>query len=123
MSDEKVRIIELKNDSDYQHLLGDDPQTSGMRAGRIYLKAGEECRKHSTEQHEEMLVFLSGKGTALIGEQKSPLEVGHGKVCYMPPYTIHNIKNTGTEPLVYIYCVAPVQSGAGDHTGQDEHHH
>ncbi|MHC5138324.1 MAG: hypothetical protein ACYSOF_00285 [Planctomycetota bacterium] len=29
-------------------------------------------------------------------------------MCYIPPRTEHNILNTSTEPLVYIFCVAPV---------------
>ncbi len=122
-SPEKVCIIDLKNDTEYQKLLGGRPQTSGMRSGKVYLQPGETCGRHSTEQHEEMLVFLSGKGTALIGEEESPFEVGQGKISYIPPYTIHNIKNTSTEPLVYIYCVAPVQLGAKDRPAHEEHHH
>jgi mannose-6-phosphate isomerase-like protein (cupin superfamily) len=119
----KVRVIDLADSSEYQRLLGGRPQTSGMRSGRVYLKQGETCGRHSTEQHEEMLVFLSGRGTALIGEEETSFEVGQGRICYIPPYTIHNIKNTGTEPLVYIYCVTPVQLGAEDHSEQHEHQH
>ena len=105
----KVRVIDLTNNPEYQRLLGGRPQTGGMRSGRVYLKPGEECGRHSTEQHEEMLIFLSGRGLALIGEEENSYPVGEGKVSYIPPYTIHNIKNTGTEPLIYIYCVAPVE--------------
>lgn len=109
MSSGKVCIIDLKNDAEYQKLLGGKPQTRGMRSGRVYLQPGETCGQHSTEQHEEMLVFLSGRGLALIGEEENSYPVGKGKVSYIPPHTIHNIKNTGTEPLIYIYCVAPVR--------------
>lgn len=119
----KVCIIDLKNNPEYQKLLSGRPQTCGMRSGRVYLKAGEECGRHSTGQHEEMLAFLSGKGTALIGEKESPFDVGQGKISYIPPHTIHNVKNTGAEPLVYIYCVTPVQLGAKDHPAHEEHHH
>jgi len=105
----KVLVIDLADNPEYQHLLGGEPPTCGMRSGRVYLQPGETCGRHSTEQHEEMLVFLSGKGTALIGEQETPFEVGQGKVSYIPPHTIHNVKNTGAEPLIYIYCVTPVE--------------
>ena len=108
MGCEKLLIIELKKEPEYQPLLTGVPQTCGMRSGRVYLKPGETCGRHSTEDHEEVLVFLSGKGVALIGEEQTPYEVGAGKVCYIPPFTMHNNKNTGTEPLVYIYCVTPV---------------
>lgn len=113
-------ITDLSSGSEYQPLLEGRPQTCGMRSGRVYLQPGETCGQHSTEDHEELLVFLSGRGTALIGEEQTPREVGAGQICYIPPYTTHNNKNTGTEPLVYIYCVAPVDEHDEDH---DEDHH
>ena len=106
----EVCIIDLKDAAEYQQLLGGKPQTCGMRSGRVYLQPGESCGRHSTKAHEELLIFLSGKGMTLIGEEETPFEVSKGKVCYIPPHTIHNNKNTGTEPLVYIYCVVPVCS-------------
>lgn len=106
-SAERVLIIDLQEGPDYQKLLDGEPQTWGMRAGRVFLQPGQSCGQHSTKQHEELLVFLSGQGLLVIAEQDS-LDVGQGKVSYIPPSTVHDVKNTGTEPLVYIYCVAPV---------------
>jgi len=106
-SSEKVLVIDLNKNPEYQRLLDGQPQTRGMRSGRIYLQPGASCGQHSTEAHEELLVFLSGQGLLLIGAKKR-LPVGEGKVCYIPPNTVHDIKNTGTESLIYIYCVAPV---------------
>ena len=123
MHSEKVLIIDLTDGPEYQPLLVGKPQTCGMRSGRVYLKPGEDCGQHSTKAHEETLVFLSGKGTSLIGDGKAAYEVGQGKICYIPPHTIHNIKNTGTEPLIYIYCVAPIGSRAEDHTEEHQHQH
>ena len=105
----KVLVMDLSEKPEYQQFLEGKPQTRGMRSGRVYLQPGQSIGQHSTEAHEELLVFLAGKGVALIGEEETPYEVGQGKVCYIPPYTIHNNKNTGTEPLIYIYCVAPVK--------------
>ncbi len=110
MSSGKVLVMDLNRNSEYQQLLDGKLQTCGMRSGRVYLQPGESCGQHSTKAHEELLVFLSGKGVMLIGEEEISYEVGAGKVCYIPPHTSHNNKNTGTEPLVYIYCVAPVNS-------------
>jgi len=103
---EKALVIDLNDASEYQRLLGGEPQTCGMRSGRVYLGASQACGQHSTKENEEMLVFLSGKGVLLIGENES-LQVGEGKVCYIPPDTVHDVRNTGTKPLIYIYCVAP----------------
>jgi mannose-6-phosphate isomerase-like protein (cupin superfamily) len=123
MPSRNVLIIDLLDKPEYQPLLTGLPQTCGMRSGRVYLKPGEECGQHSTKANEEMLTFLSGKGTALIGEEKNALAVGKGKISYIPPNTLHNIVNTGDEPLVYIYCVAPVQSGLDERSEGHDHHH
>ena len=106
MSAENVIVIDLNDKAEYQPLLTGRPQSCGMRSGRVYLSPGESCSQHSTNANEEMLVFLAGNGRALIGDSGS-CDVGYGKVCYIPPHTTHSIENTGGEPLVYIYCVAP----------------
>jgi quercetin dioxygenase-like cupin family protein len=106
---QKFFSMGLSPQPEYQPLLTSVPQTCGMRAGRVYLKPGEECGTHSTKAHEEMLTFLEGRGAALIGEEKIANEVEKNNIVYIPPFTVHNIKNTGTGPLVYIYCVAPVK--------------
>lgn len=113
MSSEKVLIIDLNKSAEYQELLDGKPQTSGMRSGRVYVNPGQSCGRHSTKHHEEVLVFLSGQGLLLIGQEES-FQVGEGKVCYVPPHTVHDVKNTGTEPLIYIYCVAPVSGESGE---------
>ena len=109
-SSEGAFVMDLSKNPEYQQLLAGKPQTHGMRSGRVYLQPGEAIGQHSTKAHEELIVFLSGKGTALIGDPPRRIEIGQGKVAYVPPYTTHNMTNTGTEPLIYIYCVAPVGS-------------
>jgi quercetin dioxygenase-like cupin family protein len=109
ISSKEILVINLSEKPEYQQLLTGKPQTCGMRSGRVYLLPGQSCGQHSTEAHEELLVFLLGKGTALIGREQKAFEIGQGKICYIPPHTIHDMKNTGIEPFVYIYCVAPVK--------------
>jgi len=104
---EKVLVIDLNREAENQKLLDGKPQTGGMRSGRVYLPPGRSCGRHSTGNNEEVLVFLSGRGELLIGKNGS-FQVGQGKVSYIPPHTGHDVKNTGSEPLVYIYCVAPI---------------
>lgn len=109
---QKPLVIDLLDSGEYQSLLRGEPKTCGMRSGRVFLKPGEDCGEHSTGTREELLVFLGGSGQAeIVGEL---LEVGAGKVVYIPPETTHNIKNNSetNQPLSYIYCVAPAgQSG------------
>ena len=101
--------MRLSSNPEYQPLLMGHPQTCGMRSGRVYLKPGEDCGTHSTEAHEEMLIFLAGKGISLTGKEEITHEVGKDSILYIPPYTVHNIKNSGFDPLVYVYCVAPIR--------------
>jgi mannose-6-phosphate isomerase-like protein (cupin superfamily) len=89
-------------------LLKGAPQTGGMRGGSVKLKPGESVGWHSTSGNEEALVIIRGQGTANIeGHEEVPL---HGKMlAYIPPATRHNVTNTGTEILVYVWIVAPAK--------------
>lgn len=105
-------ITELNNRRDYQRVI-DPAHTCGMKAGRVWLEPGADCGVHTTGDHEEALIFLAGQGTACI--EGKEFAVGEGKVAYIPPHTEHNILNTGSRPLVYIFCVVPVgQPKKGD---------
>ncbi len=103
---QKVMVVSLNDKPEYQRILEGTPQTHGMRSGRVYLKPGEACGQHSTKHHEELLVFLTGQGELQIGEDDR-FAVGAGKTAYIPPETLHDVRNTGSEPLTYVYCVAP----------------
>jgi len=89
-------------------LLKGTPQTGGMRGGSVKLKPGESVGWHSTSGNEEALVILHGKGAANIeGHVDVPL---HEKMlAYIPPATRHNVTNTGTEILEYVWVVAPTK--------------
>jgi mannose-6-phosphate isomerase-like protein (cupin superfamily) len=104
---QNVLVIALDEKPENQRLLAGEPQTCGMRSGRVYLTPGQSCGLHSTKDREELLVFLSGEGELIIEQDKS-FQIGKGKVSYIPPNTDHDVKNTGSEPLVYVYGVAPV---------------
>lgn len=105
-SKENAIVVELNGKADYQRLLEGPPQTRGMKVGRVHLEAGKACGQHSTKDKEEILVFLSGEGELLVGDEKEALAVGTGRVAYIPPQTIHDVRNTGSEPLVYVFCVS-----------------
>ncbi|MBN2455926.1 MAG: cupin domain-containing protein [Sedimentisphaerales bacterium] len=102
-------VIDCTEDKLHQKLLEGQPQTSGMRCGKVSLQPTQSCGEHSTNGFEEILVFLSGQGLILMGDKESQ-KVGKDQVCYIPPHTLHNVKNTGHKRLVYIYCVAPAKA-------------
>jgi mannose-6-phosphate isomerase-like protein (cupin superfamily) len=113
MTQSEAFIVELNDKSDYQRILEGKPKTCGMRSGRVFLEPGKACGQHSTKDHEELLVFLTGRGELQIGEPAQhavPLVVGAGRVAYIPPRTLHDVRNAGDTPLIYIYCVAPADT-------------
>lgn len=106
--EKKSFTVELNDNPEFQRLLPGEPQTCGMKAGKVYLAPGKNCGQHTTDQREELLVFLSGSGRAIV-EGQEPAQIGKGKIAYIPPHTLHDIENTGNEPLIYVYCVAPAE--------------
>jgi quercetin dioxygenase-like cupin family protein len=90
-------------------LLGGPPQTAGLRSGVVRLPAGDDVGWHTTGEHEEELVILQGTGEAEI-EGEPAMLIGDGTIAYIPPQTRHDVKNTGTDVLEYVYVVAPVTS-------------
>jgi len=86
-------------------LLTGAPQTRGMRGGSVKLSPGKSVGWHSTGANEEALVILHGSGAANIeGQADVPL---HEKMlAYIPPGTRHNVTNTGTETMEYVWVVA-----------------
>jgi mannose-6-phosphate isomerase-like protein (cupin superfamily) len=92
-------------------LLKGAPQTSGMRGGSVRLKPSESVGWHSTAANEEALVILHGTGVANIeGHPDVPLT--EKMLAYIPPATRHNVKNSGSQVLEYVWLVAPTNGAA-----------
>lgn len=87
-------------------LLTGTPQTNGMRSGFVRLKPGESVGAHSTENHEETLIILRGKGEAKV--EGRTLSFSAGMLVYVPPRSHHNVTNVGDQVLEYVYVVAPI---------------
>ncbi len=102
----QARVIKADmQGKDYVRLLGGPPETCSMRSGAVALQPGKTVGKHSTGDHEELIIVLEGEGSLLLNEDRElPLEVG--TVAYCPPNTEHDMKNTGSTVLRYIYVVA-----------------
>jgi mannose-6-phosphate isomerase-like protein (cupin superfamily) len=86
-------------------LLSGPPETVTMKSGLVVLEPGRTVGKHSTGTHEEMLVILEGKGTMMFNDGGT-LEVDPDHILYCPPDTEHDMTNTGTSVLRYVYIVA-----------------
>jgi mannose-6-phosphate isomerase-like protein (cupin superfamily) len=86
-------------------LLGGPPETMTMRSGLVVLEPGKSDGTHTTDSYEEVLVVLEGEGKMVItGGPELTLKTN--TMAYCPPQTEHNVTNTGTGPLRYVYIVA-----------------
>lgn len=90
-------------------ILNGPPESVSMRSGLVLLTSGKSVGKHSTENFEELIVVLEGRGQVRINGQK-PLGIKSGVAVYCPPETEHNVVNTGSESLRYLYIVAKVKN-------------
>jgi len=102
----KAKVISLESSGrDYVPLLTGAPESVNMRSGMVVLAPGKSVGKHSTEQNEELLIVFEGQGEMTFRDG-SKLPVKAQSALYCPPETEHNVTNTGTGPLRYVYVVA-----------------
>src|SRR5579862_1767381 len=96
------KVVSLSGTAKEVPILSGPPESAGMRSGRVLLAPGQSVGEHTTGDHEEVLVVLEGRGEMVLGgNQKLAVEGDHAIYC--PPRTTHNVTNTGTAPLRYVY--------------------
>jgi quercetin dioxygenase-like cupin family protein len=89
----------------YMRILGGPPESLALRSGLVILQPQKTVGKHSTEKYEELIIVLEGQGKMMITGGAS-LEMKPGVALYCPPDTEHNVLNTGSGILKYVYVVA-----------------
>ena len=105
----KPKAIKLDTDGkDYLNILGGPPESIKMRAGLVVLQPNKTVGKHSTEKYEELIVVLEGKGEMIINNSEK-MEMESGYAYYCPPNTEHDIANTDSTQLRYIYVVSKTE--------------
>lgn len=82
-------------------------ESAGMRSGLVVLLPKDSVGKHNTEDFEELIIVLNGKGEMLITGQ-DPIKIHSGVAVYCPPKTEHDVINTGIDLLRYIYIVVKI---------------
>ena len=101
-----IKLNKLSLDS--AQVLHGPPETVTMRSGYMVLAASTSVGRHSTRNNEEAIVVLSGTGEMkIIGGLT--LHLQPYCVAYCPPNTEHDVTNTGTDTLRYIYIVARIK--------------
>lgn len=105
----QIRAILLEpGDQSYFLLLNGPPETGTMRSGLVTLAPGQEIGLHNTDRNEEMIIPLQGQGELRFADHP-PILIKPGLVTYAPAHTEHNVVNTGTTALRYIFIVAKAE--------------
>jgi quercetin dioxygenase-like cupin family protein len=106
MNTPAAKVIRLDAEGkDYLPLLSGPPESVSMRSGLVVLAPGTSVGRHTTALNEEILVVLEGEGEFRITEGPI-LPVAGGSALYCPPRREHDVVNTGTGELRYVYVVA-----------------
>ncbi len=105
------KIIKLDSEERYMRLFSiKNGDAISFRSGYVILKENENIGEHNTGNAEEILIILEGKGELYInGREKLNFE--EGTAVYIPPGTVHDVKNTGKGLLKYIFVTTGVVVG------------
>lgn len=102
----KPRLVELNpTASEYIHILNGPPETITMRSGLVVLLPAKSVGRHSTGTFEEAVIVFAGVGEMRITGGPT-FKLKPSVVAYCPPFTEHDVINTGDKPLRYLYIVA-----------------
>ncbi len=69
---------------------------------------GQATAAHHHERSEEIYLVSAGRGLLRIGSEER--EVGPGDCAVIPPGTVHQLRNTGSEDLIVVCACSPPYS-------------
>lgn len=101
-------IFQLTGDNSYfrqEILTGEHSQLVLMS-----VEPGEDIGEE-THAVDQVLVFVSGQGEAVLDGERSP--IGPNSLVVVPAGTLHNFVNTGQEPLKLFTIYAPPEEEPG----------
>jgi len=97
------KVITFNPDSiQYQPLLDGEKDSVVFYSSVVTLAPNKSGKIHNSEIYEEIIITLEGEGQLRILKHKN-LDVKFGKIALVPPYTEHQMVNTGTKKFKYIY--------------------
>ena len=101
-----IKVVPLEpGDLSYFLLLKGPPETRSFRSGLVTLAPGKSIGMHNSGVNEEMLVPLEGEGELRFSDRPSVV-IKPGLVTYAPAHTEHDVVNTSTARLRYIFITA-----------------
>jgi quercetin dioxygenase-like cupin family protein len=78
-----------------------------MKSALVNLQSGQNIGSHNTGNREELLIVLEGTGE-VNAEGLGKQSVTKDTIIYIPPNIQHDVKNTGDNPMRYIYILSQV---------------
>jgi mannose-6-phosphate isomerase-like protein (cupin superfamily) len=82
-----------------RYFRGDTHGSRDLVVLAVTLKPGQAPHPAHEHAEEELMILASGSGEWQLDDKKMPAKAGDA--VYAAPWTMHGIKNTGDEPLVY----------------------
>jgi len=76
-----------------------------MAVTMVHGEPGSEQPMHSHPEAEQVYVVVSGTGLMRVDDEAQ--EVAPGTLVFIPRGAKHAIRNTGSEPLVYVSATSP----------------
>lgn len=106
----RPRVISLGDGTaKYQPVLEGAPDSIALHSGVVTLGPGSSVGMHSTKGWEELITVLEGQGELQIAGH-DPLPIEPGVAAYCPPQSDHDVVNTGSGTLRYIFVVTQVMN-------------
>jgi len=105
----QIKVVNLDpGDASYFLLLKGEPETKAFRSGLVTLAPGKSIGVHNSGKNEEMLVPLEGQGELRFPDHP-PVVIKPGLVTYAPAHSEHDVINTGSVRLRYIFITAKTE--------------
>ncbi|MFO8035739.1 MAG: cupin domain-containing protein [Anaerolineales bacterium] len=102
----ETKTIKLDTEGEsYKNLLREGVTSHVLHSGLVELTPGNDVGEHSSKDCEELIVPLSGEGQMVL-KTGNRVDVTPENAIYCPPWTVHNVINTGETTLRYVYIVA-----------------
>jgi len=102
----RVASFTTKDGSEIRELLAHrNSSIRNQSLAEARLPAGLSTTPHYHPLSEEIYYILTGQGRMRIADEIE--QVGPGDAIAIPPGRVHQITNTGSQPLVFLCCCAP----------------
>lgn len=78
-------------------------QSYQLHSGYVMLEPGKEVGEHATDDEEELIVVVEGKGELVSEGRRETVEAPC--VVLIPAHTVHNVRNRSKALLKYVYVL------------------